>query len=109
NLADTEQATEGLAKVVAMVSASEEARSFAECSKLLESRSRKALDHIDKVIKTIKQSKDTPTAHANLRREFKFSDKQATAILEMRLQKLAGLERKQVEDELEEKRNLIKV
>jgi len=69
---------------------------------------KKALDHIDKVIKTIKQSKDTPTAHMNLRREFKFSDKQATAILEMRLQKLAGLERKQVEDELEEKRNLIK-
>ena len=68
---------------------------------------KKALDNIDKVIKTIKQSKDTPTAHANLMKEFRFSDVQATAILEMRLQKLAGLERKNVEDELKEKRKLI--
>ncbi|NTV44799.1 MAG: DNA gyrase subunit A [Candidatus Yonathbacteria bacterium] len=68
---------------------------------------KKALDHIDEVIKIIKASKDTPTAHANLMQKFKFSDVQATAILEMRLQKLAGLERKQIEDELEEKRKLI--
>ncbi len=68
---------------------------------------KKALDHIDEVIKVIKASKDTPTAHANLIAKFKFSDVQATAILEMRLQKLAGLERKQIEDELEEKRKLI--
>lgn len=69
---------------------------------------KKALDNIDKIIKTIKASKDTPTAHANLRKTFKFSDRQATAILEMRLQKLAGLERKKVEDELKEVQAFIK-
>ncbi|MFC1614965.1 DNA gyrase subunit A [Patescibacteria group bacterium] len=69
---------------------------------------KKALDHIDKIIKTIKKSKDTPTAHANLMKEFKFSERQTTAILEMRLQKLAGLERKNIEDELKEKKDLIK-
>ncbi len=61
---------------------------------------KKALDHIDAIIKLIKASKDTPTAHTNLMKEFKFSDRQATAILEMRLAKLAGLERKKIEDEL---------
>ena len=61
---------------------------------------KKALDHIDAIIKLIKASKDTPTAHANLMKEFKFSDRQATAILEMKLQKLAGLERKKIEDQL---------
>ena len=69
---------------------------------------KKALDHIDKIIKLIKASKDTPTAHKNLMQEFKFSQVQATAILEMKLQKLAGLERKAIELELEEKRKLIK-
>ena len=69
---------------------------------------KKALDHIDQIIKTIKGSKDTPAAHANLMKDFRFSEKQATAILEMRLQKLAGLERKQVELELAEKLQLIK-
>lgn len=68
---------------------------------------KKALDHIDAIIKTIKASKDTPTAHAALMKEFKFSDRQATAILDMRLQKLAGLERKKIEDELNEVRALI--
>lgn len=67
-----------------------------------------ALDHIDEVIKTIRASKDTPEAHANLMKKFKLSDLQATAILEMKLQKLAGLERKKVEDELKEKIALIK-
>lgn len=67
-----------------------------------------ALDNIDEVIKTIKASKDTPTAHANLMKKFKLSDKQATAILEMRLQKLAGLERQKIEDELKEVQALIK-
>lgn len=66
-----------------------------------------ALDHIDRVIKVIKASKDTISAHADLMKEFKFSDRQATAILEMRLQKLAGLERKQIENELEEKKKLV--
>ncbi len=69
---------------------------------------KKALDHIEAIIKTIKKSKDTPTAQANLMQEFKFSDRQAIAILEMRLQKLAGLERKNIELELEEKQKLIK-
>lgn len=67
-----------------------------------------ALDHIDEVIKTIRASKDTPTAQVNLMKKFKLSDKQATAILEMRLQKLAGLERQKVEDELKEVQALIK-
>ncbi len=61
---------------------------------------KKALDHIDAIIKLIKASKDTPTAHANLMKEFKFSDRQATHILDMKLQKLSGLERKKIEDEL---------
>jgi DNA gyrase subunit A len=68
---------------------------------------KKALDHIDAVIKVIKGSKDSPEAHANLMKKFKFSERQATAILEMRLQKLAGLERKAIEDELKEKLKLI--
>ncbi len=69
---------------------------------------KKALDHIDRVITVIRGSKDTATAKLNLIKEFKFSDLQATAILEMRLQKLAGLERKNVELELKEKQELIK-
>jgi len=63
---------------------------------------KKALDHIDAIIKLIKASKDTPTAHAGLMKEFKFSDLQAVAILEMKLSRLAGLERKKIEDELKE-------
>ncbi|NQV93253.1 DNA gyrase subunit A, partial [Candidatus Kaiserbacteria bacterium] len=69
---------------------------------------KKALDHIDAIIKTIKKSKDAPAAHEALKKEFKFSDLQATAILEMRLQKLAGLERKKIEDELKAVQVLIK-
>lgn len=69
---------------------------------------KKALDHIDEIIKTIKASKDTPTAHANLMKQFKFSDRQTEAILEMKLQRLAGLERKKIEDELKLVQALIK-
>ncbi|MEZ4200639.1 MAG: DNA gyrase subunit A [Candidatus Paceibacterota bacterium] len=69
---------------------------------------KKALDHIDKIIKLIRAAKDVPTAHAKLMKEFKFSDIQAQAILDMRLQKLAGLERKKIEDELKEVQALIK-
>lgn len=61
---------------------------------------KKALDHIDAIIKLIKASKDTPAAHAGLMKEFKFSTLQAAAILDMKLQRLAGLERKKIEDEL---------
>ncbi len=68
---------------------------------------KKALDHIDKIITTIRGSKDAAVAKLNLMKEFKFSDLQADAILEMRLQKLAGLERKAVELELKEKQELI--
>ncbi len=68
---------------------------------------KKALDHIDRVISVIRASKDAALAKLNLMKEFKFSDLQATAILEMRLQKLAGLERKAVEQELKEKQELI--
>ncbi|MBY0328729.1 DNA gyrase subunit A [Patescibacteria group bacterium] len=68
---------------------------------------KKALDHIDRVITIIRESKDASIAKVNLIKEFKFSDLQATAILEMRLQKLAGLERKAVELELKEKQLLI--
>jgi DNA gyrase subunit A len=69
---------------------------------------KKALDFIDKVIKTIRASKDGATAKIALMKEFKFSDLQAQAILEMRLQKLAGLERKLIEEELKEKQDFIK-
>ncbi len=62
---------------------------------------KKALDHIDEIIKLIKKSKDTETAKLNLMKEFRFSERQAVAILDMRLQKLAGLERKKIEDELD--------
>lgn len=68
---------------------------------------KKALDHIDAVIETIKKSPTRETAHSNLIKKFKFSERQATAILEMRLQTLAGLERKKIEDELKEKKRLI--
>ncbi len=61
---------------------------------------KKALDHIDRIIKLIRAAKDVTEAHADLKKEFKFSDLQATAILEMKLQRLAGLERKKIEDEL---------
>ncbi|MDQ5954575.1 MAG: gyrase subunit, partial [Patescibacteria group bacterium] len=69
---------------------------------------KKALDKIDRVITVIRGSKDSAIAKVNLMKEFKFSDLQATAILEMKLQKLAGLERKAVENELEEKQKFIK-
>ncbi len=61
-----------------------------------------ALDNIDAIIALIKKSKDTPTAHAGLIKNFKLSAIQATAILEMRLQRLTGLERKKIEDEYRE-------
>jgi len=69
---------------------------------------KKALDHIDAIIKLIRASKDVPTAQASLMKEFKFSSIQAQAILDMRLQKLAGLERKKIEEELIEVQKLIK-
>ncbi len=58
-----------------------------------------ALDNIDEVIETIKKSPDVETAKNNLMRKFKLSDIQAKAILDMRLQRLTGLERKKIEEE----------
>jgi DNA gyrase subunit A len=66
-----------------------------------------ALDAIDRVIATIRKSEDKEVAHANLMKLFKLSDLQATAILEMRLQTLAALERLKIETELKEKHALI--
>lgn len=68
---------------------------------------KKALDHIDEIIKIIRASESKEDAFNNLIKKFKFSDKQATAILDMRLQALAGLERKKINDELKEKKDLI--
>jgi len=61
-----------------------------------------ALDNIDEVIELIKKSKDTPTAKKGLMKRFGLSEIQATAILEMRLQRLTGLERQKIEDEYHE-------
>ncbi len=66
-----------------------------------------ALDHIDEIIRTIRSSETKEIAHEQLMKNFKLSDLQAKAILEMRLQTLAGLERKKIEDELAEKLALI--
>ena len=68
----------------------------------------KALDHIDEVVQLIKKSKATDEARANLMKKFKLSEIQANAILEMRLQKLSGLERKKINDELDEITKTIK-
>jgi len=67
-----------------------------------------ALKNIDAVIQTIKKSADKDEARVNLIKKFKLSEKQAIAILEMRLQTLAGLERKKIEDELKEILEIIK-
>jgi DNA gyrase subunit A len=69
---------------------------------------KKAIDHIDEVIKIIKSSADKEVARQNLIKKFAFSERQTEAILEMRLQTLAGLERKRIEEELAEKLKLIK-
>ncbi len=66
-----------------------------------------ALDNIDAIIKLIKASKDTETAKQGLMKKFKLSEIQAQAILDMRLQRLTGLERKKIEDEYKELIKLI--
>ena len=67
-----------------------------------------ALLQIDKIIATIKKSKDKDEARENLMKGFKLSEVQSVAILEMRLQQLANLERLKVEQEYNEKMALIK-
>ncbi|MFA6963742.1 MAG: DNA gyrase subunit A [Patescibacteria group bacterium] len=61
-----------------------------------------ALDHIDEVINTIRASANRDDAKTNLMKKFSFSERQADAILEMRLSALAALERKRIEDEYNE-------
>lgn len=67
-----------------------------------------ALTKIDAVIKTIKESKDRETAKLNLIKKFKLSERQANAILEMKLSQLANLERMKIETEFKDKQKLIK-
>ncbi len=62
----------------------------------------KALDHIDEIVAIIRGSKDTPTAKAALIERFAFSEKQAQAILDMRLARLTGLERDRLQSEFDD-------
>jgi DNA gyrase subunit A len=66
-----------------------------------------ALDNIDAIIRLIKASKDVETARIGLMKRFRLSEMQAKAILDMRLQRLTGLERKKIEDEYRETIKLI--
>lgn len=66
-----------------------------------------ALDNLDEVIDTIRRSRTVETAHTNLRRRFKLSDEQAQAVLNMPLRRLAGMERKKIQEEYQEKLKLI--
>src|SRR6185503_3154640 len=67
-----------------------------------------AVDNIDEVIKVIRKAEDTPVASTQLQRRFKLSERQAEAILNMRLAKLTGLEIEKLEEELKEVRGMIK-
>lgn len=60
-----------------------------------------ALDNIDEVVELIKKSPDVPSAREGLMSRFGLSDKQAQAILDMRLQRLTGLERDKIQNEYE--------
>lgn len=62
----------------------------------------KALDQIDAVVSTIRESSEAAIAKINLMERFAFSEKQAQAILEMRLQRLTGLEREKILSEIGE-------
>lgn len=62
----------------------------------------KALDHLDEIVKLIRQSADRPSAKSDLIQIYEFSDRQADAILELRLYQLTGLEREKVENEYKE-------
>lgn len=67
-----------------------------------------ALAQIQEVIRTIQKSKDRDEARENLMKKFKLTEKQAIAILEMRLQQLANLEQLKIEQEHKDKLKLIK-
>ena len=66
-----------------------------------------AVDNIDAVIKLIRAAQDTPAASSQLQKRFKLSERQAEAILNMRLAKLTGLEIEKLEAELKEVRGFI--
>jgi len=66
-----------------------------------------AIDNIDEIIELIKKSRDPEAAKNNLIKRFKLSEIQAKAILEMRLQRLTGLERNKIEEEYKEILKLI--
>jgi DNA gyrase subunit A len=68
---------------------------------------KKALDAIDEIIASIRRSRTSESARNNLIEQFKFSEVQAQAILDMRLARLAALERKKIEDELKDVLNEI--
>ncbi|MGM9736496.1 MAG: DNA gyrase subunit A [Candidatus Cryptobacteroides sp.] len=68
----------------------------------------KALDIIDQIINIIRASKTVDEAKAELMSQFDFSDAQATAIVEMRLRQLTGLEREKIQSEYDEKMKFIK-
>ncbi len=68
-----------------------------------------ALNNLDEVIATIRRSRTVDSAHNNLRKQFKLSDAQAEAILQMQLRRLAALERNKLEEEYKEKRALIQM
>jgi len=67
-----------------------------------------AVDNIDEVVQIIRKAKDTPTASDRLQKRFKLSERQAEAILNMRLARLTGLEIEKLEEELKEVRATIK-
>ena len=67
-----------------------------------------ALDHIDEVIRLIRASKDDATAKEGLMSQFGLSEKQAVAILDMRLRRLTGLEREKIEAEYAQLQETIK-
>ncbi|MED4904842.1 DNA gyrase subunit A [Parageobacillus thermoglucosidasius] len=66
-----------------------------------------ALDHLDEVINLIRSSKTTEIAREGLMQQFSLSERQAQAILDMRLQRLTGLEREKIEQEYQELIRLI--
>ncbi len=63
---------------------------------------KKCLDNIDAIVATIRASSDTATARVALMDQFSFSEKQAQAILDMKLSRLTGLEKQKIIDELKE-------
>ena len=66
-----------------------------------------ALDNLDEIIDTIRRSRTAESAHNNLRKKFKLTDTQASAILNMQLRRLAALERRNLQEEFKEIQKLI--